>query len=49
MIFGNEGQGLNNNDIKSCDENIYIPISGKIDSVNVSTAAGIIIYQLTKK
>jgi TrmH family RNA methyltransferase len=49
VIFGNEGQGLNNNDIKACDENIYIPISEKIDSINVSTAASIIMYQLTKK
>ncbi|GHU26971.1 rRNA methyltransferase [Bacilli bacterium] len=49
VIFGNEGQGLNNNDIKACDENIYIPISNKIDSINVSTAASIVMYQLAKR
>jgi TrmH family RNA methyltransferase len=48
VVFGNEGNGLKDSDIKSCDETIYIPIKDKIDSLNVGIAAGIIIYNLCK-
>jgi TrmH family RNA methyltransferase len=49
IIFGNEGNGLKEEVIKMCDESIYIPISDKVDSLNVSIAAGIILYQLCKQ
>ncbi|GHU50676.1 RNA methyltransferase [Bacilli bacterium] len=48
IIFGNEGQGLNTKDIDLCDESIYIPISNKVDSINISIAAGIIMHKISK-
>ncbi|MDR3329727.1 MAG: RNA methyltransferase [Mycoplasmataceae bacterium] len=49
VLFGNEGNGLKDSDLKLCDEIIYIPISNKIDSLNVSIAVGIILYQICKQ
>jgi TrmH family RNA methyltransferase len=49
IIFGNEGNGLKDNILKLCDETIYIPINSKIDSLNVSVAVGIVLYQLCKQ
>jgi TrmH family RNA methyltransferase len=47
VIFGNEGQGLSEVILKMCDEVISIPIDRKkIDSLNVSVSAGIILYHL---
>jgi TrmH family RNA methyltransferase len=46
VIFGNEGNGLKEDVIKMCDEIIYIPVSAKIDSLNVSVAVGIVLYKL---
>ncbi|MDR0739913.1 MAG: RNA methyltransferase [Mycoplasmataceae bacterium] len=49
VIFGNEGNGLKDNILKICDDVIHIPISKKIDSLNVAVSAGIIIYKLCKQ
>lgn len=48
IVFGNEGNGLNDNEIKLCDEQIYIKISPKIDSLNVASSVAIIAHKLTK-
>lgn len=49
IIFGNEGNGLEKNDIKLCDETIYIPINKKIDSLNIGVSVGIILWELINK
>jgi TrmH family RNA methyltransferase len=49
VVFGNEGNGLKESDLRLCDEIIYIPINNKIDSLNVSIAVGIILYQICKQ
>ncbi len=46
ILFGNEGQGLSEECMKNCDEKILIPMKGKIESLNVSVAAGIAMYNL---
>jgi TrmH family RNA methyltransferase len=48
VLFGNEGNGLNEKEIKLCDESIYVPISDKVDSLNVSNAAAIIMYLMKR-
>lgn len=48
FVIGNEGQGVSN-DIKSrVDQNIYIPINKKCESLNASVAASIIMYEISK-
>jgi 23S rRNA (guanosine2251-2'-O)-methyltransferase len=49
IILGNEGEGLRKNVLKLCDNLIKIPIAGKIDSLNVSVAAGVILYEILRQ
>lgn len=46
VAFGNEGNGLAERDVKLCDEAVYVPINKNIDSLNVATAAAIVIYKM---
>ena len=46
IIVGNEGKGVNSNLLSLSDENLYIPIYGKAESLNVGIAAGILMYSL---
>jgi tRNA G18 (ribose-2'-O)-methylase SpoU len=48
ILFGNEAQGLDQDVIASCDHRITIPMKLGTDSLNVSVAAGIFLYELTK-
>lgn len=45
IILGNEGHGLYQNTIDSCDYAVKIPMSHNVDSLNVATAAAIAFYQ----
>lgn len=44
LILGNEVRGISKNILKKCDKIIEIPMAGKKESLNVSVAAGIIIF-----
>ncbi|WP_129691841.1 TrmH family RNA methyltransferase [Gottfriedia acidiceleris] len=46
IIVGNEGKGVNSTLLSLTDENLYIPIYGKAESLNVGIAAGILMYSL---
>lgn len=46
IIMGSEGSGISPLLQKQCDSIISIPTNGKIDSLNVSVASGIILYEL---
>lgn len=46
LIFGNEVRGLSPQILKKCDKIIEIPMRGKKESLNVSVAAGIILFSL---
>jgi RNA methyltransferase, TrmH family len=46
LIVGNEGKGVNKEWLSMADQNLYIPIHGKAESLNVTVAAGILLYYL---
>ncbi len=48
LIMGNEGKGISRLLKDSCDEIISIPTKGRLDSLNVSVAAGILLYEISK-
>ncbi|MBU9714304.1 TrmH family RNA methyltransferase [Evansella tamaricis] len=46
LIMGNEGSGVQKELLEDCDQNLYIPIYGQAESLNVSIATGILLYHL---
>lgn len=48
IIVGNEGAGINPDILSLADERVKIPIYGQAESLNVSIAAAIIMYDLQK-
>lgn len=47
-VIGNEGNGLRDETVNSCTHKITIPMRGKAESLNASTAASIIIWEMIK-
>jgi 23S rRNA (guanosine2251-2'-O)-methyltransferase len=45
IVLGSEDKGMAQNIAKRMDANIHIPLAGKIESLNVSVATGIICYE----
>jgi 23S rRNA (guanosine2251-2'-O)-methyltransferase len=45
LVLGSEGKGLRPNVAKHCDQLARIPISKDMESLNVSTAAAIALYE----
>ncbi len=43
--FGNEGNGLSDELLALCDAVVSIPIYGRAESLNVSTAAAVVLYE----
>lgn len=48
LVIGSEGKGLQNIIRNSCDIIASLPLKGKINSLNASVAAGIMIYEVAK-
>ncbi|MEH7116568.1 RNA methyltransferase [Neobacillus vireti] len=48
LIVGNEGNGVAKDLLSSTDTNLFIPIFGKSESLNVAVATGILLYYLKK-
>lgn len=49
VIMGSEGTGIGQLLEKQCDTIVSIPTCGKIDSLNVSVAAGVLLYELYRR
>jgi len=49
VIMGTESTGLSDEWVRNADLNIIIPMQGKIDSMNVSTAAAVITFEATRQ
>ena len=48
IVMGNEGNGISNLVSKKCDYLAKIPMYGKTNSLNVSVATGIMIYEVIR-
>lgn len=48
IVVGNEGNGLKQDTIDACNTKITIPMDGKAESLNASTAASIIMWEMIK-
>ena len=49
LVFGGEGKGLHELVRKHCDVLVRIPLEGHIPSLNVSVAAGIVLFECKRR
>jgi 23S rRNA (guanosine2251-2'-O)-methyltransferase len=49
LVLGSEGKGLHRLTAEKCDVLVKIPLLGKIESLNVSVAAGVILYEAVRQ
>ncbi|MDI6873661.1 23S rRNA (guanosine(2251)-2'-O)-methyltransferase RlmB [Candidatus Solincola sp.] len=49
VVMGSEGEGLHRLVRENCDLLVKIPMFGKVGSLNVSVAAGIILYEVLRQ
>jgi len=49
IIMGSEEKGISASLLKDADQMVSIPMKGSIASLNVSVAAGILIYEVIRQ
>ena len=49
IVLGNEEKGIYEENLKLCNEKVRIPMTGTIESLNVSVAAGVFIYEAVRQ
>ena len=49
LVLGAEGKGLRRLTLDTCDEVVRIPMRGAVESLNVSVAAGVALYELMRQ
>lgn len=49
IVMGAEDVGLSADSLRRCDDLVGIPMKGKVNSLNVSVAAGIMIYEAVRQ
>ena len=49
IVIGNEGKGIGTLVAKKCDGIVSLPMFGKINSLNASVAAGVLMYEVVRK
>jgi len=49
LLMGSEGEGISAEYLKKADAKVKIPLSGEIDSLNVSVAAGVLMYEVVRQ
>lgn len=49
LVIGNEGKGIGRLVREKCDQIVSLPMKGKINSLNASVAAGVLMYAVSSK
>jgi tRNA G18 (ribose-2'-O)-methylase SpoU len=49
VVFGSEGHGLSKEVLAACDEAVAIPMANNVDSLNVSAAAAVFLYEVNRQ
>jgi 23S rRNA (guanosine2251-2'-O)-methyltransferase len=49
IVMGSEDEGIDPSHLRICQELVRIPILGSIESLNVSVAAGVIMYEAVRQ
>lgn len=48
LVIGSEGEGVSRLTLSLCDRRVTLPMLGKIESLNASVAAGVLLYQVVR-
>ena len=48
LVIGSEGRGISRALASACDELVHIPMPGEVESLNVSVAAGILLFSAVR-
>jgi 23S rRNA (guanosine2251-2'-O)-methyltransferase len=49
IVLGAEGKGVHDLVRKKCDFLVSIPMLGKVSSLNVSVATGVVLYEVVRQ
>ncbi len=49
LVIGSEGEGMSRLVREKCDRVVSLPVRGKIDSLNASVAAGVLLYAISAR
>ena len=49
LVLGAEGDGMRQLTRKNCDELVSIPMKGAVESLNVSVASGVCLYEALRQ
>ncbi len=49
LVLGSEGQGIRPSVRRACDDAFAIPLGGKVESLNVSVAAGVALFEARRQ
>lgn len=49
FVLGSEGKGIRRTILSLCDDIVKIPMKGKVNSLNVSTAASVLLYEALRQ
>lgn len=49
LVIGSEGEGISRLVLEKCDARAALPVLGKIDSLNASVAAGVLLYEVRRQ
>lgn len=48
LVLGNEQKGLSREQTAACDVTVSLPMRGRVSSLNLAVAAGVLLYQFSK-
>jgi 23S rRNA (guanosine2251-2'-O)-methyltransferase len=49
IVMGSEGEGLRRLTREACDDLVRIPMGGAVESLNVSVAAGVVLFEAVRQ
>ncbi|HEY6262944.1 MAG TPA: RNA methyltransferase, partial [Nitrospiraceae bacterium] len=49
LVLGGEGEGIRSGVLRECDDRIRIPMQGRVQSLNVSAAAAVALFEVVRQ